>query len=612
MSAKNTISRSQIISPFGVGAIFESGGESLVQQDINYWPDDNREYFKIELPRLQTALGKSHFRLPPVPIDFKDSHNRILFKRFPTWHFCPRKECRRMYQLRWQDEITGKLPQCKACKDSVLAPMRFITICEKGYMGDVDWWLWAHFGSSHNSCQDRDNLKLISAPNRGAGLGSLSVRCESCPAENTLEGISSANSMQKLKVKCSGTQPWMPRESRQECDCTPQVVQRGASNVCFPKIHSALDIFSRVSVESEDQNIKNIITHPKFADLKEIYESEEGEMTKGLVNLTNRFAAKLQCPAELIISLLKGERNETPEASREESAALILPDEWKAFLNPDPDQKKDDNFFTEPLDRNDYKGENQEVLSPFSNIILVHRLREVRALEGFERYKTTGEHVVKSDLDKGKDWLPAVEVFGEGIFLKFDDELISDWESNNQTFLSPRIDQATKQRNDNNLTFLPEPTARFILLHTFAHLLMRQICFECGYSSSSLRERIYSAQPGESHGPMAGILIYTADSDSEGSLGGLADQGRFDRLIPNIAASLINGEWCSNDPICGEIEGQGLAGLNRAACHACALVSETSCVYGNALLDRTLLLGEKTPGSAFEGFFEQIVKQISA
>ena len=139
-------------------------------------------------------------------------------------------------------------------------------------------------------------------------------------------------------------------------------------------------------------------------------------------------------------------------------------------------------------------------------------------MEGFERYKTTGEHVVKSDLDKGKDWLPAVEVFGEGIFLKFDDELISDWESNNQTFLSPRIDQATKQRNDNNLTFLPEPTARFILLHTFAHLLMRQICFECGYSSSSLRERIYSAQPGESHGPMAGILIYTADSDSEGSL----------------------------------------------------------------------------------------------
>ena len=231
MPPNNTISRSQVISPFGVGAVFESGGESLVQQDINYWPDDNRQYFKIELPRLQAALGKSHFRLPPVPIDFQDLHNRILFKRFPAWHFCPRKKCRRMHQLRWQDETTGKLPQCKYCKDSDLTPMRFITVCEKGHMSDVDWWFWAHFGSSQNSCQDRDNLKYISHRKGGAGLGSLSVKCESCNAENTLEGIASTNSMQKLKVKCSGIQPWMTRENRQECDCTPQVVQRGASNV---------------------------------------------------------------------------------------------------------------------------------------------------------------------------------------------------------------------------------------------------------------------------------------------------------------------------------------------------------------------------------------------
>ena len=141
---------------------------------------------------------------------------------------------------------------------------------------------------------------------------------------------------------------------------------------------------------------------------------------------------------------------------------------------------------------------------------------------------------------------------------------------------------------------------------------MRQICFECGYSSSSLRERIYSALPEETHGPMAGILIYTADSDSEGSLGGLADQGRLERLAPNIATSLIKGEWCSNGPICGEIEGQGLAGLNRAACHACALVSETSCIYGNALLDRTLLLGQKSPDKSFKGVFEDIINQIRA
>jgi hypothetical protein len=139
---------------------------------------------------------------------------------------------------------------------------------------------------------------------------------------------------------------------------------------------------------------------------------------------------------------------------------------------------------------------------------------------------------------------------------------------------------------------------------------MRQIVFECGYSSSSLRERIYSCVGDDTIGPMAGVLIYTADSDSEGALGGLVDQGRVDRFVNNLISALGGAEWCSNDPICSEIEGQGLAGLNRAACHACALVAETSCVYGNALLDRTLLLGTKPESDAFSGYFEPLIRKV--
>ena len=80
--------------------------------------------------------------------------------------------------------------------------------------------------------------------------------------------------------------------------------------------------------------------------------------------------------------------------------------------------------------------------------------------------------------------------------------------------------------------------------------------------------------------------------DSEGTMGGLVRQGRPDRLPKVFARALKSAAWCSADPLCSEGENQGMAGLNRAACHACVLVSETSCEFANALLDRRFLVGE--------------------
>ena len=133
-------------------------------------------------------------------------------------------------------------------------------------------------------------------------------------------------------------------------------------------------------------------------------------------------------------------------------------------------------------------------------------------------------------------------------------------------------------------------------------LLMRQLAFECGYSASALRERIYSASSPDPEHNMAGILIYTADSDSEGSLGGLVRQGEPERFGPMLIEALRKSIWCSSDPICRELDSQGLGGLNTAACHACCLVSETSCVHSNSLLDRTLVTGNGADGRA-KGFF---------
>ena len=143
----------------------------------------------------------------------------------------------------------------------------------------------------------------------------------------------------------------------------------------------------------------------------------------------------------------------------------------------------------------------------------------------------------------------------------------------------------------------------FVLLHTFAHLLINQLSYECGYGSSSLKERIYCEKCSDNN-KMCGVLIYTASGDSEGSLGGLVRQGETGRLEDTIIAAIKNAEWCSSDPICIESPGQGPDSCNLAACHNCALLPETCCELGNRLLDRGLVVG--TLENKEMGFFSRI------
>jgi hypothetical protein len=79
------------------------------------------------------------------------------------------------------------------------------------------------------------------------------------------------------------------------------------------------------------------------------------------------------------------------------------------------------------------------------------------------------------------------------------------------------------------------PGLRYILLHSFSHALMRQLALECGYTSASIRERLYARERQREKEPMAGILPYTAAPDSEGTLGGLVRLGEPDQLRQHVA-----------------------------------------------------------------------------
>jgi hypothetical protein len=251
----------------------------------------------------------------------------------------------------------------------------------------------------------------------------------------------------------------------------------------------------------------------------------------------------------------------------------------------------------------------------FSHVTLVHKLRETRALTGFTRvFAETNRDLASQQgmLRLGPPdemWLPAYMVFGEGIFLTLDEELLRQWESQQaiQDRVTPLIINYTAHRRARHLRHR-HIGARYILLHTLAHLLINRLTYECGYSSAALRERIYVSE--NSIAPMAGILIYTAAGDAEGTLGGLVRMGSPGRLEPLLEHALAGSQWCSADPVCMEMGtsgGQGPGSMNLAACHGCCLIPETACEEFNCLLDRGLVIG--TFDNQAIGFFSLAIER---
>ncbi|MGX1270221.1 hypothetical protein RKD18_003415 [Streptomyces phaeoluteigriseus] len=253
---------------------------------------------------------------------------------------------------------------------------------------------------------------------------------------------------------------------------------------------------------------------------------------------------------------------------------------------------------------------DQSVLAPLgiAGPMLVKKLREVRALKAFTRLADPDSTIESKDMplsDSSLHWLPAMQVRGEGVFLRLDEDRLGAWEKATAVAVRTERMRTAHQRmldqraGDGNQAVPSPVTPRMVLLHTLAHVLIDEWSLEAGYPSASLRERLYAADD------MAGVLIYTATSDSAGSLGGLVAQGEPKVLDRAVRSAVRRAEWCSSDPLCMETGVSGVGGANLAACHACVMLPETSCEHNNILLDRALLVG--TPEEPDLGFFAEIV-----
>jgi hypothetical protein len=243
-----------------------------------------------------------------------------------------------------------------------------------------------------------------------------------------------------------------------------------------------------------------------------------------------------------------------------------------------------------------------------SRVVLAHRLREVRVQYGFSRLEPASQdnqgeydiHVRRAPLSSGLGWLPAATIQGEGVFLELAPKAIAEWSNRAAVIDRAKMlndgfqrwyERNVRARDDGKIKVPPFLGARFYLLHSLSHLLINAISLECGYAASSIRERIYCGPYGDDHTEMSGILLYTGTPGSEGTLGGLVEQGR--RLEHHLRFALEMATLCSNDPVCGSHKPKDdptERWLEGAACHACLFVAEPSCERYNRYLDRALVV----------------------
>ncbi|GAB2574119.1 DUF1998 domain-containing protein [Streptomyces capparidis] len=588
------VRRSQLVTTYGVGAMIAVDNESFMVADLDSW--DISEASEIHERRLAHLLGVKSFRTPPAP-DPDRGTDGVRVRRFPEYYSCP--GCKALRPFFKFNSLSGKA-RCLECEEDLI-PSRFVLVCDNGHIDDFPYWKWVHRGKDRPSGPCGGELSLRTSGNT-ASLRSVIVSCGCGVPEVSMEGAFRPTALRNLGIRCEGRRPWLKNAPNETCTQHPRAMQRGSSSAWHPIMASAL------SIPPWGEGLHKLLEKHRLIGASEetirwFFQRQPGP-ARDLKTLGASVAEVIALARAVEESDTRTEED-VPEIRTHSS---LRREEYTSLTREHPEEYTSE---WQPFVCEEPAGD----LTPVRELgvrssMLVKRLREVRALASFSR----GALPTEADSKKRRaaltsspdiDWLPAIEVIGEGVFLRLDEDRLRGWESrpeviarserirNNHLRLLRERTETDAARNGPPLTSPVSP--RFLLLHALAHVLINEWSLDGGYPAAALRERLYAGDD------MAGVLIYTATSDSAGSLGGIVAQGEPERLAHTLRSALLRASWCSNDPLCAESEARGVDSVNLAACHACVLLPETSCEWNNCFLDRALLVG--SPTGAVPGYF---------
>ena len=597
MTIIGDIRPSQLLFTYGMGSLINLPKFSAVVQGIESWRDEYAPSIHEErlLNAIRSRLGKQIERLALPPINPEptkrgfgklQSNIGLTLRSFPDFMVCP--QCRRLAAVdgtlfRFKEhkiyahEHCFIHDNCSKGKDPQLIPSRFFVVCENGHMDDFPWHYYVHQGNTQDC---NGELKLY---NLGAEISMIRVKCEGCGKDRSM--ADAFKSQQEVMPRCQGIHIHLGDRPQGECTKQMKPMTLGSSNAWFAHTLAVVSIPAETDSDLE-QRIEEY--WDKLNDAEDI-------STLKYLRKQQHIPKLHQYSLEEIFAVIRKRQQESDQNSTELlTQEDLLEPEYQVLANPHKVKSSAD-----------FKLEEVEVPDAYQSLIdkvvLVHRLREVRALIGFTRImapdhlelQEAPEQLAPISKDAPKI-IPASEVRGEGLFITLKPEALAHWLNNKtaeeQRWKHAHIDWRTLRKYAE-----PEeqyPGLQYILLHSLSHALMRQLSLECGYSTASIREKIYSFPATEEQAARAGILIYTSAPDSEGTLGGLVELGRKHRLGYILGQALEHEMLCSSDPLCAEhdFRSGSQASLHAAACHACLFAPETSCERGNRYLDRAVLI----------------------
>ena len=576
---------SHLLRHCSVGAIVRGEDSLVVVRDIRDW------HAKGEIPQereirhvdqVKSALGISQSLCRPPVKRERDGNitGWIPAQRFPSWMRC--LQCGLMHHAPWRRDDANEAAglRCAVCGGQ-LEQTPWVLAHESGYLADAPWHNLAHADSRNpdaRQCRaDRREPYLTLAD----GDSGRCIRCTrpGCGAVGRLESRWPFGTT-------TWQQPWI-----HEPPAEPPKEPAWLLEINDVRVHSA-DNRTALVIPPESRIRRGTVVDRLYGNSKHQQRIRRAWKRLAREGTVRKLATEYGCsPREIEEAMAEIDRG-YPLFGQAITRQDLLVGEYLALTEPIPDLKEDEDFVTDhqtPAWKEFAQaledGFARRAAATISQLVAVTKLKEIMVLTGFRR--ANGETVTPPDITGDSDWRPAIELYGEGVFFTLDESLLRLWEAN------PAVVERTtafKQRYPSApIRTDVQISPRFLLCHTLAHLMIRQIEATAGYPAASLKERIYCANGTE---PMAGILIYVAVADEQGSLGGVMELAAPERFLRLLTAAYEAAQWCSLDPVCGEQEGHGPGLLNRAACHACALLPETSCLYENVLLDRAFIKGD--------------------
>lgn len=596
---QGTIRRSQMVTTYGPGSMIDLVDQAALVGGLDFWAHDRKKGDPVIVePRLRDSLAKrlravgrelstdKAFKEPPVGDDREPSrYAGVQVLEFPRWFVCQNPKCRSLQrkdglELKRERYWHGCGPGGRSFE---CVPVRFLGACRRGHCQEYPWVLFAHLG------QDTCAAPSLSFTEGATGdFGEVSVQC-ACGARQQLASAMPKGPEKRTPFTCGGHRPWLGFEASEDCDEHLRLLVRTASNSYFSQVVSALsvpepgrELDDAVQTHWGTLQVASAATLPAFRQIPDlgaaIAEFSDEQVLKAV-------------EAKKSDSRPEREPLRTAEFKQLVSSPLEKPGE-----RPPPDE----DFFARRVTP---KG---GLPAGVERVVLASKLREVRAQIGFTRLEAPspdiqGEFdlkVTSAPLGLATNWLPATEILGEGVFIQLEEAAVREWAERDA--VKARTDELRRgfeqwrgtldpKAQDNAPSFLG---ARYYLLHSLSHLLISAISLECGYSASAIRERIYCGpSTSDPNTPMAAILLSTGSSGTEGTLGGLVEQGR--KIRGHLARAWELGRLCANDPVCAShspADDPAERYLEGAGCHGCLFIAETSCERFNRMLDRGLVV----------------------